>query len=488
MEVTAMKRKRQFLWFVVVLVVAGAFLAAGLHTAIASKDVASVQMIPESFSDLAQKVKPSVVNIRVEKTLKSAGGPVVFPFFGSPFGDRNPFGEFFNHGPGEGPPREFKQQGMGSGFVIDAAGYIVTNNHVVDGADQIKVKLPDGKEFDAKVVGRDPKTDLALIKIDGAHDLRPLPMGNSDALRVGSWVVAVGSPFGLEQTVTAGIVSAKGRVIGAGPYDDFIQTDASINPGNSGGPLLNLQGEVIGINTAIMSRSGGNNGIGFAIPVNLAKGVVAQLKNSGQVTRAWLGVGIQDLTPDLAEYYHVADRKGALVTKVYEGDPADKAGIKVNDIVVQADGKPISSSRELSRIVAEAPVGERIPLTLIRDGKETTVQVELAKRVDSDTPITVGANSSKELGIQVTKLTPDAAKKLGLPEDEKGVLVTEVQPGGKADEAGLQQGDIIKEVDRKPVATSDDVRKLVDKVKDGDAVQMLIRRANAGLLVLKVTV
>jgi serine protease Do len=348
------------------------------------------------------------------------------------------------------------------------------------------VKLSNGKAFDAEVVGRDAKTDLALIKIHRSNGLKPLPLGDSNALRVGTWVLAIGSPFGLEQTVTAGIVSAKGRVIGAGLYDDFIQTDASINPGNSGGPLLNMGGEVVGINTAIMSRGGGNDGVGFAIPVNLAKGIIEQLKKEGRVTRAWLGVGIQDLTPELADYYNVKEQKGALVTQVYEGDPADKAGIKTGDIITEVDGKEVSSSRDLSRSIANAPVGEEISITLLRDGKKKTVRVELAQRVDSDAPVKVAAKRSNGLGLQIVELRPETARRAGLPENEKGVLVTQVQPGGKGELAGIQSGDVIKEINRKPVTTPKEVKRQIDKVKSGETFQMLIKRANAGLIALKI--
>ncbi|MFC1823278.1 DegQ family serine endoprotease [Thermodesulfobacteriota bacterium] len=481
-----------------IVVIAVALLASFLQVATASKDTTSqirpapnntaVRMIPENFSELAEKARPGVVNIRTVKSLKG-GGPVFRHFFGNPFGgDRHPFEDFSRPSPRGGPEGNFKQQSLGSGFIITRDGYIVTNNHVIENADEIKVKLADGKEFEAKVVGRDPKTDLALIKIDGAHDLSPLPLGDSDALKVGRWVAAIGSPFGLEQTVTAGIVSAKGRVIGAGPYDDFIQTDASINPGNSGGPLLNMNGEVIGINSAIMSQGGGNVGIGFAIPVNMARGIIEQLKSNGEVTRAWLGVGIQDLTSELAEYYHVKDRKGALVTQIYEGDPADKAGIRTRDIIVEANGKEVSGGRDLSRTIANTSVGARIPITLIRDGDEKTVHVELAKRVDSDAPVKVGVRKSNDLGLQVTELDSETARRLGLAADEKGVLVTGVKPGGKGEQAGIRPGDLIKELDRKPVSTPGEMRMQMEKVKSGDMVKMLIKRANAGLLVVKVPV
>jgi serine protease Do len=486
MEGKEMKRRDKFVRYILILFVAGTLLGTGVPRAVASKNTA-VQMIPENFSDIAEKARPGVVNIRTVKRIEG-GGPVYRHFFGNPFGPRNPFGNFFRPSPEGGPKGDFKQQSLGSGFIIDPEGYIVTNNHVIDNADEIEVKLTNGKAFDAEVVGRDSKTDLALIKIDGSDGLKPLPLGDSNALRVGTWVLAIGSPFGLEQTVTAGIVSAKGRVIGAGLYDDFIQTDASINPGNSGGPLLNMRGEVVGINTAIMSRGGGNDGVGFAIPVNLAKGIIEQLKNQGRVTRAWLGVGIQDLTPELADYYHVKGQKGALVTQVYEGDPADKAGIETGDIITEVEGKNVSSSRDLSRSIANAPVGKQIPITLLRDGKKKAVRVELTERVDSDAPVKVAAKRSNGLGLQVIELKPETARRAGLAENEKGVLVTQVQPGGKGDLAGIQSGDVIKEINRKPVTTPKEVKRQIDKAKPGDTFQMLIKRANAGLIALKIRV
>lgn len=480
MEGKEMKKREKFTRCTLVLFIVGALLGSGVQMAVASRDTV-VKMIPENFSDLAAKARPGVVNIRTVKKLKG-GGPVFRHFFG------NPFEDYFRPFPKGAPEGDFKQHSLGSGFVIAREGYIVTNNHVIENADEIKVKLSNGRVFNAEVVGRDPKTDLALIKIEESDDLSPLPLGDSDALRVGTWVLAIGSPFGLEQTVTAGIVSAKGRVIGAGLYDDFIQTDASINPGNSGGPLLNTKGEVVGINTAIMSRGGGNDGVGFAIPINLAKGIIEQLKNEGSVTRAWLGVGIQELTPELADYYNLKDQKGALVIQVYEGDPADRAGIKASDIIIEVNGKKVSSSRDLSRTIANSPVGDRIPITILRDGKQETVHVELARRVDSAAPLKVGAKSSTGLGLKVTELKPETARRAGFPEDEKGVLVAHVQPGGKGAMAGIQPGDVIKEVNRKPVKTPKDVKKQIDKVESGDTVQMLIKRAHAGLIAVKITV
>ncbi len=438
-----------------------------------------VMMVPASFSELAKQAQPGVVNIRTVKTVEG-GGRVFRHFFGNPFERRNPSDDF---GPfSDERQREFKQRSLGSGFIIDREGHIVTNNHVIEGADEITVRLSNDDEYDAEIVGRDPNTDLALIKIKDAENLVPLKMGDSDQLAVGSWVVAIGNPFGLEQTVTAGIVSAKGRVIGSGPYDDFIQTDASINPGNSGGPLLNMNGEVVGINTAIVAQG---QGIGFAIPVNMAQGIIRQLEESGSVTRGWLGVGIQDLTPELAEYYGIENKKGVLVAKVFEGDPADKAGIKANDIIIAVDGKPIKTSRELTGTIAEIPVGKKTPITILRDGKEKTVKVKIAKRDDSERLAKREPQSNGgELGIRIAEMTPELAQRYGHSENEKGVLVVGVQSGSKAAEAGVRQGDLVKEVNRKPVAAVSELRA---ELKKEDKLQLLVKRPNAGFIVIKIS-
>jgi serine protease Do len=449
------------------------------HTAAKNAPVteAGSMMVPASFSELAKQAQPGVVNVRTVKTVEG-GGPVFRHFFGNPFERRNPFEDF---GPfSDERQREFKQRSLGSGFIIDREGHIVTNNHVIEGADEITVRLSNDKEYDAEIVGRDPNTDLALIKIKDASDLVPLKMGDSDQLTVGSWVVAMGSPFGLEQTVTAGIVSAKGRVIGSGPYDDFIQTDASINPGNSGGPLLNMNGEVVGINTAIVAQG---QGIGFAIPVNLARGVIRQLEQSGSVTRGWLGVGIQDLTPELAEYYGIKDENGVLVAQVFEGDPADKAGIKANDIIIAVDDKPVKTSRELTATIANIPVGKKTPITILRDGKEKTVKVKIAKRDDSERLARRVPEKNGELGIRIAEMTPEMAKRYGHSETEKGVLVVGVESGSKAAEAGIRQGDLVKEVNRKPVTAVSELRA---ELKKNEKIQLLVKRPNAGFIVIKI--
>jgi serine protease Do len=429
-------------------------------------------MVPGNFSALAESVRAGVVNIQVSKKVRNAGFE---NFRGSPFGDRNPFGEFFGPfgGFGNNAP-ERRQQGVGSGFIMSRDGYILTNNHVVEDADQIKVKLAGGKEFDAKIVGRDPKTDLALIKITGDADLQPLKLGNSDDLKVGNWVVAVGSPFGLEQTVTAGIVSAKGRAIGSGPYDNFIQTDASINPGNSGGPLINLQGEVVGINTAIIASG---QGIGFAIPINMAKEIAPQLQKSGHVTRGLLGVTIQDVTPELAKSLALKENKGALVSQVVPGGPADKAGIEQGDVIVNFDGRTVGDSKDLPRLVASTPVGKNVAVKLLRDGKEVERQVKVGE-MEQENTAAAETPVRPSLGVAVQNVTPQIARELGLKKST-GVVVTGIEPGSPASEANLQIGDVISAVNRKAVRNVDDFVKAVEKAKGGSLLLLVQRGQNS---------
>jgi serine protease Do len=436
----------------------------------------NVPMVPANFTDLAEAAAVGVVNIRTVRTIKG-GGRVFRHFFGDPFGGRrHPFEDFF--GPNQDVPgREYKERSLGSGFVIDTDGFIVTNNHVVADADQIKVKLFNKKEYDATIVGRDSKTDLALIKIEDAPDLQALPLGDSERLKVGTWVVAIGSPFGLEQTVTAGIVSAKERIIGAGPYDDFIQTDASINPGNSGGPLLNLKGQVIGINTAIVAQG---QGIGFAIPINMAKRVVSELKERGEVTRGWLGVQIRDLDENLASYYQLKPYSGVFVEKVVPGDPADQAGIKASDIILSVDGQTVASGRELASIVANTPVGRKTKVQLIRDGKKKTIVVKVAKQSDEKLQMADSDSGGDELGLEVTDLTAERARQFGLDEDDSGVLVIEVEQNSKADKAGMSIGDIIKGINREKVKNLKDYRRLMAAVDKDDSIDLLIRRRGQG--------
>ncbi|NVM21269.1 MAG: DegQ family serine endoprotease [Desulfobacterales bacterium] len=464
----------------------GMILAAGfdLTRDTSALNPSATVMAPTSFAEVAKAVSPAVVNIRTEKVIKG-GGPV-FRHFQSPFGKDDPFHDFFEKFFGEMPRREFRQRSLGSGFILDKEGHIVTNNHVIENADKIKVKLKNGKEYDAEISGRDPNTDIALVKVKGLRKFQIAKLGDSDTLKVGEWVVAIGSPFGLEHTVTAGIVSAKGRVIGSGPYDDFIQTDASINPGNSGGPLVNMKGQVVGINTAIVSRSGGNVGIGFAIPINLARGVIEQLKTSGEVTRGWLGVSIQDLTPELADYYGVKNGKGALVGEVFSGDPAGKAGIKSKDVIIEVDGKKIESSRDLSRTIAEVPVDKKVTIKVLRGGKERTVRVKIAKRRDEKETLALkGPRGETDLGMTVSPLTPELARQLDISEAE-GVVVVRVEKDGPADKAEVREGDLIMEIDHKPIKTLEGYHREVQKVRKGQTVPVLVRR-RAGFLVLNIT-
>jgi serine protease Do len=406
------------------------------------------------------------------------------PFKRGPMPKDDPLHDFFDKFFGGGPQREFKQRSLGSGFVIDKDGHIVTNNHVVEGADKIKVILKNGKEFDAEVKGRDPNTDLALIRIKPDNDLPVIELGDSDALKVGEWVLAIGNPFGLEHTVTAGIISAKGRVIGSGPYDDFIQTDASINPGNSGGPLINMAGKVVGINTAIIA---GGQGIGFAIPVNLAKGIIDQLRTRGEVTRGWLGVGIQDLTPELKEYYGVKDGKGVLVTQVFPGDPADKAGLKTGDVILKVNGHELDSGRELSRMIAEAPVGQEVEIAVLRKGSSKTFHVELSKRKDAQLADAGGSPENKDaFGIAVSNLTAETAQQFNL-KDAKGVIVVGVEPDSTGEKAGILPGDIIREINHESVDDVDAYEKEIGKIQSGETVYAYILRPNRGFMVIKLT-
>jgi len=436
---------------------------------------------PESFNKLAENSSPAVVNIRTIKTIKG-GGRVFRQFKKGPFGKNDPFNDFFDRFFGDERPHDFKQRSLGSGFIINKDGYIVTNNHVVENADKIEVILKDEKEFDAEIVGRDVNTDLALIKIKPDRDLPVLLFGDSDALKVGQWVVAIGSPFGLEHTVTAGIVSAKGRVIGSGPYDDFIQTDASINPGNSGGPLINMQGKVVGINTAIIA---GGSGIGFAIPINLAKNIVDQLQSSGEVIRGWLGVGIQDISKQVAEYYGIKSKKGVLVTEVFPDDPADKAGIEPQDIILSINGIEVGTSREITSMIADLGVGETVKIKALRNGKTRTFKVKIAKREETR----ISARSTRkekqtELGISVENVTPEIARRFNL-KDAKGVIVSAVEPDSKAKEAGVRKLDIIKEINHKSIATVSDLNKVISEIKKDEPIRMFIWRTNRGFLVIK---
>jgi len=428
--------------------------------------------VPTNFADLAERASPAVVNIQTSKTVtrQSPGVPRQWEeFFGLPFE------EFFG-------PQQRSIPSLGTGFVISEDGYIVTNNHVVENVDTIKVAFNDGRELPAEIVGRDPKTDLALIRVKNDAKLVALPLGDSATVRPGDWVVAIGNPFGLEHTVTAGIVSAKGRNIGQGPYDDFIQTDAAINPGNSGGPLLNLSGEVIGINTAINPRA---NTIGFAVPVNMAKEILPQLRASGHVTRGWLGVLIQKITPELAESFGLERDEGALVSRVDPTGPAAKAGIERGDVIVQFDGTDIESMEDLPRKVASTVVGKKVGVVVLREGKRRTLQVEIGQLDEPElaAATTPGGEPSgpAPFGIAAQDITPQVAQQLGLGEGEGGVVITSIETGSAAEEANLRRGDVILEVDRQEVKTVAELKKQLSTAEDG--ALLLIKRGDSTLFV-----
>lgn len=430
--------------------------------------------VPLSFAELAEKLKPAVVNISTTKTMNSGGmGAFESPFKGSPFEKFFGNDEFFRRFFGDIPERQFQQRSLGSGFIISKEGYIFTNNHVVEKSDKILVKLSNGDEYVAEIKGKDEKTDIALIKINAKNDLPVATLGDSSKIRVGDWVIAIGNPFGLEQTVTAGIVSAKGRVIGAGPYDDFIQTDASINPGNSGGPLFNLRGEVVGINTAIIARG---QGIGFAIPIDMAKKIMEQLKEKGKVVRGWLGVSVQDITEDIAKQLDIKKQEGALVADVFKGDPADKAGIKTGDVIIEINGQEITNTHELLKVVAGIAVGKEVEVKIIRNGKTKILPVRITERPEKET-LAEAKKSRKYFGMTVQEVTPEIAEHLGL-KDIYGVIVTEVEAGSPAEEAQIKEEDIILQINKKRVASLEDYIGMMSRVESEESVLMLVKRGD----------
>ena len=439
------------------------------------------------FTVLSEKLAPAVVNIAIVQTSSPQGQspsgqrqPAPTPPFGGqdPFGD-DPLGELYRRFFGEPDgPRGQPRQGLGSGVIIDARGLVLTNNHVVENAEKITVRLVDDQEYNARVLGRDPRTDIAVLQItDGKGAFPVAPLGDSDKLRVGEWVVAMGSPFGLDNTLTVGVVSAKGRRIGAGPYDNFIQTDASINPGNSGGPLVNLRGEVVGINTAIFSRSGGNLGIGFAIPIDLVKDIVPELINSGKVTRGWLGVNIQRLTPEIAESFGLKDTRGALVAGVMERSPALRSDIRIGDVIVEYNGIPVVSADQLPILVARTKVGQTVKAVVLRDNQRVPLNITVAELKDEQ--VVAVAPKADSLGLVVQNLTPQIAESLGI--ESSGVVVTSVQPQSPAAEAGVRRGDVILEVNRKRVNSVSAFQSLTNQVKGGENILFLLRRGNDSL-------
>ncbi len=462
--------------------------------------IAQARSAPESFADLAAKLLPAVVNISTSQTVAARGDR------GSPempqFPPSSPFERFFrdfmerNRPPGSPPganpaPRgernapTRRSQSLGSGFIIDPSGVVVTNNHVIDGADEITITLHDGSTLKATLVGKDERTDIAILKVVSEKPLPAVPFGDSDVARVGDWVLAIGNPFGLGGTVTAGIVSARGRDIQQGPYDNFIQTDAAINKGNSGGPLFNMAGEVVGINTAIYSPTGGSVGVGFSIPANLAKNVVAQLRDFGRARRGWLGVRIQQVTPDIAESVGLKEPSGAMIAGVTDGGPAESAKIRNGDIITKFNGQDVRDMRSLPRIVADTEIGKLVPVVVWRDGKEVTLQAKVGELPDdqrvaaapADKPAPTQPMELAGLGLRLAPITPETRERFQLGADQKGVLITGVLQGTPAADKGLKPGDVIIEVQQEEVITPADVQDRVEKVRKANrrSVLMLVQ-------------
>ena len=448
-------------------------LGSNLTTSTAAQAFTPVQLRLDAgtFAKLAEAVKPAVVNINTER--RGAGRSQLEEFYGE---------EYFRRFYGDAPER-LPRRGLGSGVIIDPSGLALTNAHVVDGASQIEVTMLDGTKHRARIVGVDKKTDLAVLRLDVNGKRVPfLPLGDSNDVQVGDWVLAIGSPFGLQATVTSGIVSAKARQIGAGPYDDFLQTDAAINPGNSGGPLVNMSGEIVGINSAILSRSGGNVGIGFAIPVNMAKRIYTELVAKGKVTRGWLGVSIQPLTPELAKGFALKEPKGVLISDVVQDSPAAKAGILAGDIIVEFDKKKVDSPQDLQKVVALTTPGKGVPVKVWRDKGEKTLEIKIGDTPE-DTVALKSSNKGKSmLGLDVRPITPELAKQLNLRGTE-GVVIFGVEEESAAAEAGMQRGDVIREVNRQRVRGLPDFERVTRDVKEGDRVTVLLQRGQQALYV-----
>ena len=474
------QRSRKWIGFIVVAVT---LCMAGSLTVYAAPFWTETKQSPKKFEitnetvpNLVKDLKPSVVNIGVVKVERIHGGPMPGREFG-PFGESDQFKDFWERFFGNRIPKEYRQRGLGSGFIISTDGYIMTNNHVIQGADEIQVVLHDKQEYPATIIGTDPKTDIALIKIEPKEDLIVAVLGDSDQLEQGEPVLAIGNPFGLSETVTTGIVSATGRVIGAGPYDNFIQTDASINPGNSGGPLFNFSGDVVGINSAIVASG---QGIGFAVPINSAKEILLQLKDKGRVTRGWLGVTIQNVTPELAKSFKLEDRKGALVADVSEGGPASESHIRRGDVIVEFNGQPVENSQVLPQMVGSLMPGTEVGVAVMREGKKIVFKLKLGT-LEDDTMVASETTQRKRLGIGIQTVTPELAKGLGM-ETAQGVAVTAVEPGSPAVEAGLRRGDVILEVDQQAVNTVEEFKKNTAE-NSSESVLLLVWRQGSTFFV-----
>ena len=455
-----------------------AALGLGLTLALSPVGEAFARGAPESFADLAADVSPSVVNITTSAVVAAptGGGPIVPE--GSPFED---FFRDFMVPEGEGGNEAQRQQALGSGFVISADGFIVTNNHVIDGADEIEIEFFDKTRLKATLVGRDPKTDIALLKVESDAELPFVSFGDSDTMRVGDWVMAMGNPLGQGFSVSAGIVSARGREL-SGSYDDFLQTDAAINKGNSGGPLFNMDGEVVGVNTAILSPTGGSIGIGFSMASNVVTKVVAQLKEFGETRRGWLGVRIQDVTPDVAEAMNLSVAQGALITDVPEG-PAKDAGLLAGDVITTFNGKTITDVRDLTRTVADSPIGEAVPVVVLREGNEMTIDVTLGRRETAEGEAEAEGEpgavpeapvQSEVLGMTLKPIDGPTAQELGLPAGSEGLAVVNVDAASEAAAKGLSRGDIIVEAGQRPVTSLKDLNDRIEEAKAGGRKSMLL--------------
>lgn len=453
-----------------------------VSTPLPAYDEAIVQELNQAFIAIAEKANRSVVTILTNKVVEARR---VHPFFDGPFEDffgEDFFGRFF--GP-RNRDREYQVRGLGSGVVVSRDGYLLTNNHVIEGADKLQVLLRDGERRDAKVVGTDAKTDIALLKVEG-EDLVPLEFGDSEKLRVGEWVMAIGSPLSenLAHTVTTGIVSAKGRSnLRLAEYEDFIQTDAAINPGNSGGALINLKGELVGINTAIASRSGGFQGIGFAVPINMARGVMDALLEHGRVVRGWLGVYIQDMDEAMAEALELSSTRGAVVSDVIDDSPAERAGVKVGDVILKVDDQAIQNSTDLKNKIASYAPETEVQLAINRDGRERTLRVRLGELPEEVAAPQARSRLAENLGFSVQTLTDQLATRYGLDANEEGVIVTDIDGRSNAYRAGLRRGDLIMQVNRKPVRSVRDFNEILSGLNAGDTVLLYAKRESNNFFV-----